>query len=124
MPDGSAERGSGKRKIAVPVEGGAVATHFGHCEEFEIFGADAETRCIESAETVPAPPHQPGLLPGWLRDLGVDVIIAGGMGRRAQDLFRDGGIEVVVGASGGTVREVVQAYLEATLTAGSNPCDH
>lgn len=124
MPEGSTERGSGKKKIAVPVASGAVATHFGHCEAFEIFGTDTDTKCIESAEMVQAPPHQPGLLPAWLRDLGVNVIIAGGMGRRAQDLFRDGGIEVVVGASGGTAREVAEAYLEATLAAGPNPCDH
>jgi predicted Fe-Mo cluster-binding NifX family protein len=56
--------------------------------------------------------------------LGVDVIIAGGMGRRAQDLFAESSIEVVLGAGGGDARAVAESYIEGTLAQGSNPCDH
>lgn len=121
------QQGSSKsrtRRIAVPVEAGVVAEHFGHCEQFAIFETDPDVRRIVSADTVPAPPHTPGFLPGWLRTLGVDVIIAGGMGRRAQELFRDCGIEVIVGASRGTALDVAQSYLDDDLIPAPNPCDH
>jgi predicted Fe-Mo cluster-binding NifX family protein len=124
MADAKAQRRVGGRRIAVPVEGGMVAEHFGHCEAFAIFETDPGESRIAKVDTVPAPPHQPGLMPGWLGTLGVNVIIAGGMGRRAQDLFRSGGIEVVVGASGCAARDVAQSYLDATLSSGPNPCDH
>jgi predicted Fe-Mo cluster-binding NifX family protein len=112
------------RRIAVPVSGGALAEHFGHCDEFAIFRTNAEETAIEGVVRIPAPPHQPGFLPGWLRGLGVDVIVAGGMGRRAQDLFRGNLIEVVVGASAADARDAAQAYIDGTLVRGTNPCDH
>ena len=110
--------------IAVPVVGDAVAEHFGHCEEFAIFETNSDEKRIARARKVPAPPHQPGFLPGWLRELGVDVVIAGGMGRRARELFRENGIEVVVGAGRGGARDLVESYLNASLQVDANPCDH
>ena len=111
-------------RIAVPVSGGAVAEHFGHCDEFAIFHTTPDRAAIDGVVRVPAPPHEPGLLPVWLRGLGVDVIVAGGMGRRAQDLFAENSIEVVVGAGGGDARGAAQSYIEGTLVRGANPCDH
>ena len=124
MTDEPSKTRGGGRKIAVPVENGVVSEHFGHCEAFVVFVTDAEARSIATADSVSAPPHQPGFLPGWLRDLGVDVVIAGGMGRRAQDSLRSAGIEVILGASGAAARDVAQSYLDATLESGPNPCDH
>ncbi len=111
-------------KIAVPVVDGRLAMHFGHCEEFVLFDVDAESAAVLSHDSLVAPPHQPGLLPEWLRERGADVIIAGGMGRRAQGLFRQSGIEVVVGAPALEPQQVVEDYLAGTLEAGENVCDH
>jgi len=122
MRDDGRKRGG--KKIAVPVEGGCLAGHFGHCNAFELFETDAAGGGIGRSEIVEAPPHEPGRLPAWLSALGVDVVIAGGMGRRAQELFLASGIEVVVGASGGAPRDVVQSYLAGTLESSDNPCDH
>ena len=111
-------------KIAVPLSGGRLSPHFGHCEAFALVEADPGTGTVVKEGVVGAPPHQPGLLPGWLGGMGVDVVIAGGMGRRALSLFADHGIEVVVGAQGGLPRDLATAYLEGTLTTGDNVCDH
>jgi len=111
-------------RIAVPVTGGSPAEHFGHCEQFAIFHTDDNGKEIDGVVMVPAPPHQPGLLPEWLRGLGVDVILAGGMGRRARDLFGSHGIEVVIGVRGDDPRAVADAYLCGSLQSGENPCDH
>ena len=110
-------------KIAIPLAGGCLAAHFGHCEEFMLFDVDADAQTIRESETVAAPPHQPGLLPQWLRELGADMIIAGGMGRRAQDLFASAGIGVVVGAAGDPA-DIVKDYLAGALESGENLCDH
>jgi ATP-binding protein involved in chromosome partitioning len=121
---GSAGRAGSPLRIAVPVSAGRPAEHFGHCEEFAIFHTDDRGKEIDGVVMVPAPPHQPGLLPEWLRGLGVDVILAGGMGSRARDLFDQHCIEVVIGVRGESAREVADAYLSGTLEAGGNPCDH
>jgi len=111
-------------KIAIPLAQGTLAMHFGHCEQFALVDADEETKVVGHVEIVAAPAHQPGLLPSWLADRGVQVVIAGGMGRRAQQLFAQDGLEVVVGAPSETPERVVADYLAGRLVTGENVCDH
>ena len=111
-------------RIAIPLTGGRLSPHFGHCELFALVDVDPETRTIRSTTTAEPPEHAPGVLPRWLAQAGVDLVIAGGMGRRAQDLFGQYGIEVLVGAPSGEPEEVVRAYLDGSLKAGENICDH
>ena len=85
-------------KIAIPLADGKLSMHFGHCECFALVDVDPATKKILKRENIDAPPHEPGLLPGWLAERGANLIIAGGMGQRAQSLFTQQGIEVVVGA--------------------------
>ena len=111
-------------RIAIPIVEGKLSMHFGHCEKFALVDADPETKQVQGIQEVAAPPHQPGLLPPWLAERGTDMIIAGGMGLRAQQLFSENGIRVVVGAPSGSAQELAAAYLEGTLEAGDNICDH
>jgi len=112
------------RKIAVPISDGRLAQHFGHCEQFAVYEVDRETGEVLGSESHVPPAHEPGALPRWLHGLGADVIIAGGMGRRAQTLFEENGIEVVVGAPSAAADEIVTAYIGGSLEAGENVCDH
>jgi ATP-binding protein involved in chromosome partitioning len=111
-------------KIAIPLAAGRLAMHFGHCEQFALIDVDTEKKEItgKSFETPPA--HEPGALPKWLGEIGATAIIAGGMGSRAQSLFQQNGIEVIVGAASEEPEKIVAAYLEGTLEAGDNICDH
>jgi ATP-binding protein involved in chromosome partitioning len=111
-------------KIAIPVSYGQLSAHFGHCEQFALVEVDPSEKKIIGTEYAVPPPHEPGVLPRWLHEQGVDVIIAGGMGQRAQQLFAQNGIGVVVGARCQAAEEVVTNYLQGTLEAGMNPCDH
>ena len=79
---------------------------------------------VTGKETASPPGHQPGVLPRWLHEKGANVIIASGMGQRAQQLFAQNDIEVVVGASDDTPEQLVSAYINGTLEAGENICDH
>jgi len=111
-------------KIAIPLTAGRLSMHFGHCEEFALVDVDEQTREVSQMITLRPPGHQPGVLPQWLHEQGATVIIAGGMGQRAQQLFAQNDIEVVIGASAQTPEELVQAYVQGALQTGDNICDH
>lgn len=106
-------------KIAVAAVGNSVAEHFGRCESFIFF--DAEKGKILSEKTVPNPGHKPGFLPNFLADNGAKVIIAGGMGGGAVDIFNERGVEVVVGA-GGDARAAAGAYVKGELRSTGSVC--
>ncbi|HQK52442.1 MAG TPA: NifB/NifX family molybdenum-iron cluster-binding protein [Myxococcota bacterium] len=119
---------NGRKVFALPVEGdegldSEVCQHFGHAAGFAL--VDVEGDRIASCRVVVNPMaqnHQPGMLPGFVRSTGANVLLAGGMGPRAVDLLQGYGIEVATGVEG-RVRDVVTAYL-AGRVAGITPCDH
>jgi predicted Fe-Mo cluster-binding NifX family protein len=111
-------------KIALPTADGKLCMHFGHCEKFVILDVDDVTKSIIGKEEVIPPPHEPGLLPKWLHEKGATVIIAGGMGMRAQQLFQQNSIQVVVGAPPEHPQTVALNWLGGTLVTGGNVCDH
>lgn len=108
-------------KVAVPSEGTNICVHFGHCESFTI--AEVEDGKVLNKKVLDAPPHEPGLLPRLLAGEGVDVVIAGGMGSRAQDLFAQQNIKVISGASG-SIDDALAAFIKGNLQTGPNVCDH
>ena len=106
-------------KIAVASMGNVVAGHFGHCENFNIF--DIENNVIVNHESIANPGHKPGFLPNFLGDLGVNVIIAGGMGEGAVNIFNARNIEVIMGATG-VAQEAVERYLRGELKSTGSIC--
>ena len=110
-------------KFAVPTNEGKLCAHFGHCEAFALIDTDPAGKIINESYVTP-PPHEPGLLPPWLSQQGVNCIIAGGMGSRAQQLFAQQGVNVITGAQGENPRDVVEQYLKGVLQTGVNTCDH
>lgn len=106
-------------KIAVASERDRVTQHFGHCANFNIY--EAADGKIANAESVPNPGHRPGFLPEFLRDRGVNVIISGGMGGGAVELFDEFGIAVVTGAAGDS-REAAEKYLRGELRSSGEVC--
>jgi predicted Fe-Mo cluster-binding NifX family protein len=123
-PEPRKEKNMKSLKIAVPTAEGRLCSHFGHCEQFALFDVDTDNKTILKTTMVVPPPHEPGLLPVWLQEQGADIIIAGGMGSRAQELFVGKGIHVVTGASQEAPAKVVTDYLAGILKTGSNVCDH
>jgi len=124
MPQSIKEKEMKTLKIAIPMAAGSLCQHFGHCEQFALYDVDADTKTILKTTMVIPPPHEPGLLPTWLQEQGADIIIAGGMGSRAQELFVGKGICVVTGASSEAPEKVVAEYLSGVLATGANVCDH
>ena len=102
-------------RIAIPIAKGRLAQHFGHCEKFALVDVDPATKETTGSTEVVAPEHQPGLLPPWLKERGVNLVIAGGMGSRAHSLFQAAAIEVLTGAPTETAPTLVRQYLDGKL---------
>ncbi len=111
-------------RVAIPLTEGKLCLHFGHCGTFAIVDLDMENKELKNREDVVPPPHEPGLLPRWLAEKKVNMIIAGGMGQRAQTLFQSNNIEVIVGAPSLTPEELVNNFMNGKLESGKNVCDH
>lgn len=109
-------------KVAIPLAEGRLCNHFGHCEEFAVIRV--KEGLIDGKELHIPPAHEPGVLPRWLGDLGVNLVFAGGMGQRALGLFAEQGIRVITGSPGDKPETLVQSYLSGTLVSGPNVCDH
>jgi predicted Fe-Mo cluster-binding NifX family protein len=110
------------KKFAIPTVGNLLTPHFGHCEKFAI--VETENNNIVSVNYITPPVHQPGVYPGFLAEQGVSVIISGGMGFKAQDLFSRNNIEVCIGVPSGSPENLVEQYLKNQLQTGENLCDH
>ena len=111
-------------KYAVPVSGGVVSAHFGHCEQFALIDVDEAKKQILKKELVNSPGHEPGLLPQWLAEKGVSLVISGGMGSRAQGLFQQNKIGVITGIVESDPEKAVLSHLNGFLASGANICDH
>jgi ATP-binding protein involved in chromosome partitioning len=111
-------------RFAIPVAGGTMSPHFGHCEHFALIDVDEQSKKILRKELVPSPGHQPGLLPKWLAEQGVSIVIAGGMGSRAQSIFQQNNIVVIIGTMENDPEKAVLNYLDGQLATGDNICDH
>lgn len=117
--DKNKDGGKNMIKIAVASEKDMVTEHFGHCEGFTIFETD--NKKITKTEFKLNPGHRPGFLPNFLNDLGVNVIISGGMGGGAIEIFNEKGIEVIIGASG-KAEDAVNSYLAGALKSTGSVC--
>jgi predicted Fe-Mo cluster-binding NifX family protein len=106
-------------KIAVASMGNMVAGHFGHCENFNIY--ESTNGSITKVQSIPNPGHKPGYLPNFLGDMNVEVIIAGGMGGGAVEIFNERNIEVIVGAEG-DAKDAAVRYLRGELKSTGSIC--
>ena len=102
--------------IAVAAMKEQVAEHFGHCETFLMYDS-----LKKEAFTIPNPGHKPGYLPNFLGDHGVEVIIAGGMGGGAIEIFNIRNIKVVTGAQGDALA-AAEAFCRGELNSSGDVC--
>lgn len=108
-------------RVAIATEGNSVAQHFGRCAQYTIY--DIQNDEIIDKKVIDNPGHEPGFLPRFLAEKDVNCIIAGGMGPRAVNLFKEQNIRIILGARG-SVEKVIQDFLEDNLEIGPSMCDH
>jgi len=106
-------------RVAISTEGEFVSAHFGRCPVFTL--VDVENGKITNKKEVANPGHQPGAIPQFLHEKGVNCIVAGGMGQRATMFFEEYGIQTIVGVSG-KVDDVVGQLKKGILEGGESLC--
>lgn len=106
-------------KIVISTDNGLVSAHFGRCPEFTL--VDIVEGEVKNKSIIPNPGHHPGFLPKFFHDMGVEQIVAGGMGIRAQGLFQQLGITAIPGVSG-TVEDTIKNLVSGTLKGGESLC--
>ena len=100
-----------------------MSMHFGRCPYYTLIDVEGEE--VKNVAVVDNPyfnNHTPGVVPQFISSQKADVMVAGGMGPRAIDMFQGLGIEAATGVSG-QVENVLQAYLEGKVK-GTSPCAH
>ena len=105
--------------VAISTDNAMVSGHFGRCPHFTL--AHIENGKVLKRETIANPGHEPGFLPRFLKEKNVDVIIAGGMGHRAQTLFNEVNIKTIVGVEG-SVDTALEKFAQGTLSGGKSKC--
>jgi len=107
-------------RVAISTDGEFVSAHFGRCPTFTL--VDIENGKIIKRMEVENPGHQPGAIPQFLHQKGVNWIVAGGMGMRATSFFEEYNIKTVVGISG-KIDEVIEQLGKGTLEGGESLCN-
>jgi len=108
-------------RIAVANDNNNVSGHFGHCESFVIVNVNGNE--VVAKEVVENPGHKPGFLPKFLKEQNVNMIVAGGMGAKAQQLFAADDIEVVVGVAG-NIDLAVEGILAGSIKSTKSVCNN
>ena len=106
-------------KVAISTDGDLVSAHFGRCPSFTI--VDINDGKVISKEEIDNPGHHPGYLPEFLSKMGVNSIVAGGMGMRAQELFKLNNIRTIMGVNG-SITNVIGQLADGNLIEGESTC--
>lgn len=108
-------------RIAIPYDNANIFQHFGKTENFKVY--DVADGRITSAEVVPSNASGHGPMASRLAELGVDVVVCGGIGGGAQSALEALGIEICSGIDGDG-DEAVASYLRGELVSAGVNCDH
>lgn len=110
------------KKIAVPLSNEAFCSHFGGADAFAIYEVNEASRTVHSKKLESPPKHGRGIYPVWLRKLGTQTVLAGGMGGMAAQLFAQFGIETIIGVEGANPDDLLSAYLDGRLETKGEVC--
>lgn len=111
-------------KIAIPVANEKLCMHFGHCEVFKIYDINENEKIVNETKSVEPPPHEPGKLPIWIKEQGVDLVLAGGIGQRAKQLLLSHSVNVISGIEGPIPNKIIIDFMNNNLAIGDNACNH
>ncbi len=106
-------------KIAVTCDQDQISGHFGYAPFFNIYEWNGERMTL--LEKVKNPGHQPGFIPKFLYELGIETMIAGNMGDGAFKMFESLGIDVIVGVKG-NIDEALELFAQGKLESNQEVC--
>ncbi len=107
--------------LSIATEGNMVCPHFGHAPFFTL--VDIVEGKVVSNNKLQSPGHSPGALPAWMKGHNVELVICGGMGPKAKDLFTQFGIGTIT-VEPAEIDKIIQDYIDGKLTEGPSACNH
>ena len=110
-------------RIAVPTTDERFCPHFGRCAGVWLCEYDQATDRIDRPRIVQRPHQGCDSLPGWLKDMAVDLVIAGGIGAGAIEGLTAMSITVSAGHGGDDFKQLVASYREHPEGLTANVCD-
>ena len=111
-------------KLALPLtETNEFSLHYGAATKFVVMDVDEATRTVRRKLMVVPQGSEPCQWPRLLHAAGVDLVLAGGMGRGARQHMAEHGVEVLAGVTAAAHEALVDAWLAGTLVTGQNQCD-
>ena len=110
-----------KMKVAVTVDGNEISSHFGHCTGYAIY--DVEDSKILNKTYIENPGHEQCVPPDFLANAGISVVITGGMGMKANQIFTERGVKTFTGI-GGNPDDAIALYLKGELIGSGDLCNH
>lgn len=109
-------------KIAIPTKDNSVDDHFGNSEFYTVFDVNNDKTVItKSSFTAPEGCGCKSGLASILKEMQVDILLAGNIGQGAMNKLNAEGISVVRGCKG-NVEEVVKAYLSGFVIDSGETC--
>ncbi|HEX2970755.1 MAG TPA: NifB/NifX family molybdenum-iron cluster-binding protein [Tepidisphaeraceae bacterium] len=107
-------------RIAVPVRGEVFCEHFGRGDGFYL--CDVIEGVLDRPRLVRRPKFQCELVPHWLREMGITVVLVGGIGVVGTRRLAELGIEVVTGCAGTDPQASAEQFIHGGLGSQDNPC--
>ena len=107
-------------KVAISTDVNVVSAHFGRCPSFTVVEIDDKGNIV-GQESIANPGHHPGFLPQFFAEKGVHCVIAGGAGQRAQALFAEKNIQLILGVTG-QIDETIDKLIQGELKGGESLC--
>lgn len=107
-------------KVAISTDSGKVSGHFGRCPEFTL--AEIEHGEVKNKKEIENPGHRPGYIPQFLNEREIDLLVTGGIGRKAVSMFDNFGVEVITGLEGKNTEKVIEQITKGEIESGKNPC--
>ena len=110
------------KKIACTYEAGEIFQHFGHTSQFKIY--EVSDGRITQAYVADTAGRGHGALAGLLKDMGVDVLICGGIGQGAKQALEEADIQLYSGVTG-DADSAAASLLRGTLVQNAEAnCSH
>lgn len=108
--------------VAIPVLDNLLSEHFGHCDNFIFYEIIANK--VANTKSMTPPPHQPGVIPSWLAENGVNVVIACGIGQKAVDILYQHNVDVKKGVVKDFPDAIIQKWIFGELESSGEICTH
>ncbi len=119
----STDEGGDRMFIAVPYLEGNVNAHFGSTQAFLLAEVVDGKVTGTSIFEVQGMQHNHSGIAGFLKEQGVEVILAGGMGAPMQQALKAQGFSLYCGVAGPAL-EAVDAYLRGAIEQSESTCGH